>query len=142
MRTNRRKSREYYKETTMNLKTFRTFRIGAENATENGVKVSISHSRRKRMYCKVCRKYNMPVILVRTRDKPLNSLLQYSSVNELCPLCYSPMLTLLTKKGKRRKKVDVNNVWVDKRKNRKGNGIRMDHCYKCKGFLPLHPNAG
>lgn len=114
----------------MNLKTFRTFRIGAENATENGVKVSISHNHKKRMYCKVCRKYNTPLILTRTRDKPLHDLLQYSSVNELCPLCYSPMLTLLTKKGKRRRRVDVDNGWVDRRKLR-----IIYRCDQCGGFI-------
>jgi Zn finger protein HypA/HybF involved in hydrogenase expression len=112
------------------LKVFRTFRIGAENATENGVKVSISRSRRKRMYCKVCRKYNMPVILVRTRDKPLHDLLQYSSVNELCPLCYSPMLPLFAKKGKRRRRVDVDSGRVDSRKLRK-----IERCDQCGGFI-------
>jgi hypothetical protein len=112
------------------LKTFRTFRVDVEERTENGSKVSISHNHKKRMYCKVCRKYNMPVILVRTRDKPLHDLLQYSSVNELCPLCYSPMLPLFAKKGKRRRRVDVDSGRVDSRKLRK-----IERCDQCGGFI-------
>ena len=68
----------------------------------------------EKMYCPNCRKVRKPYRAYRTLNKPISRLLKYSSVNELCPVCFIPMRPI-----EKRQRIDHNgnqvlgqdNVW-------------------------------
>ena len=90
----------------------------------------------EKMYCPNCRKVRKPYRAYRTLNKPISRLLKYSSVNELCPVCFIPMRPI-----EKRRRIDHNGNQVHGQDNGRHRRVRREQSSRAPLFRGSNPQV-